>query len=344
MHLTLFLASTAAALLPAPRIAADFDPRPVITGGSTANLLFGKLQRAAQLPTTRLAKNPCAAVDDQGKLESLLWSSFAMSSLPAADALKRSELSTSRALESGLLFLDALPAEAGGWQPFGGGKKAAKDGEAPRLDRSAIELAAARGAQHAFVLLKGDAAILECVALLESLPLCATLIAPEEGITVASTPGWVCEPLQDHDGSLLGPLAVRDGWDAPASALLPSSAAAASRTGTGTTLAREDIAELAVQCALRLARTPAEGCPPLRVLRVSRGLGGLTDRPRNTYDAVIGGPKTRARLGRVSSADWSGLLGPFGVVRETDPADWRLLTKTAPDEKWVPVPPAPKAE
>ena len=205
---TLFLASTAAALLPAPRIAADFDPRPVITGGSTANLLFGKLQRAAQLPTTRLAKNPCAAVDDQGKLESLLWSSFAMSSLPAADALKRSELSTSRALESGLLFLDALPAEAGGWQPFGGGKKAAKDGEAPQLDRSAIELAAARGAQHAFVLLKGDAAILECVALLESLPLCATLIAPEEGITVASTPGWVCEPLQDHDGSLLGPLAV----------------------------------------------------------------------------------------------------------------------------------------
>ncbi|KOO30030.1 hypothetical protein Ctob_006320 [Chrysochromulina tobinii] len=349
MLLALHLAGTAAAaaLLPVSRIAADFDPRPVITGGSTANLLFGKLQRAAQLPTTRLAKNPCAAVDDRGKLESLLWSSFAMSNLPAADALKRSELSTSRVLESGLLFLDALPAEAGGWLsglPFGGGKKAVKDGEAPLLDLSALELAAARGAQHAFVLLKGDAAILECVTLLKSLPLCATLIAPEEGVTVASTPGWVCEPLQDHDGSLLGPLAVRDGWDAPASALLPSSAAAASRTGTGTTLAREDIAELAVQCALRLARTPAEGCPPLRVLRVSRGLGGLTDRPRNTYDAVIGGPKTRERLGRVSSADWSGLLGPFGVVRETDPTDWRLLTKTEPDEKWVPAPPAPKAE
>ena len=115
-----------------------------------------------------------------------------------------------------------LPAEAGGWLsglPFGGGKKAVKDGEAPLLDLSALELAAARGAQHAFVLLKGDAAILECVTLLKNLPLCATLIAPEEGVTVASTPGWVCEPLQDHDGSLLGPLAVRDGWDAPASAV-----------------------------------------------------------------------------------------------------------------------------
>ncbi len=338
-----FSTTAAAALLPAPRNAADFDPRPVITGGSTANLLFGKLQRAAQLPTTRLAKNPCAAVDERGKLESLLWSSFAMSNLPAADALERSDLGASRALESGLLFLDALPAEPGGWLsnlPFGGGKKAAKDGEAPPLDRAALELAADRGAQHAFVLLPGDEALRECVELLQSLPLRATLIAPEQGVEVASTPGWVCQPLQDHDGSLLGPLAVRDGWDAEAGALVPSPAAAG---GASTApLAREDVAELAVQCALRLARTPDEGSPTLRVLRVSRGLDGLTERPRNTYDAVIGGPKTRARLGQVSSADWSTLLGPFGVVRETDPADWRCLVDISSPPP--PPPPPPAAE
>ena len=89
-------------------------------------------------------------------------------------------------------------------------------------------------------------------------------------------------------------------------------------------LAREDIAELAVQCALRLSRTEDEGCPSLRVIRVCVD-GGLKQRPKVNYDAIIGGPKTRARLGTVNSADWSSLLAPFGVVRESDPNDWRLL-------------------
>lgn len=207
----------AAAMLPAPLTSADFDPRPVIIGGSTANLLYGKLQRAAQLPTTRLAKNPCAAVNDRGKLESLLWSSFAMSNLPASDALRREDLGGTRDLSSGLLFVDNLASEKGGGGLFGGlpfGKKnAAAEGAAPPLDRSALELASSRGALHAFVLLQDDAAVQECVDLLAGLPLCATIIAPEAGTSVASTPGWVCPTLQDHDGALLAPLAVRNGWD-----------------------------------------------------------------------------------------------------------------------------------
>ena len=36
----------------------------------------------------------------------------------------------------------------------------------------------------------------ECVCALEGLGLCATLIAPEDGIVLQSTPGWSCAQLQ----------------------------------------------------------------------------------------------------------------------------------------------------
>ena len=125
-----------------------------------------------------------------------------------------------------------------------------------------------------------------------------------------------------------------------------------------------------MQCALRLGRSEAEGCPKLRVLRISRSDGALASRPKNEcarahepaasphrrtiapaeppppprirpvrrYDAVIGGPKTRARLGSVASADWTALLGDFGVVRQSDPSDWRCLVDVAPAPAFVPSP------
>jgi hypothetical protein len=33
----------------------------------------------------------------------------------------------------------------------------------------------------------------------------------------------------------------------------------------------------------------------------------------------------------VESADWGALFAPFGVVRESDPADWRVLREINPD-------------
>ena len=139
-------------------------------------------------------------------------------------------------------------------------------------------------------------------------------------MSLASTKGWFQNSgIQDHDGELSAPITVENGY-------LPSGQETRPVGGSGV-LAREDFAELVVQCALRLGRTPEEGAPPVRVLRVVPGGSALVERPLSTYDAIIGGPKTRARLGVVASADWPTLLGPFGVVRESSKEDWRELVE-----------------
>lgn len=309
-----------------PERAAPAAGRPIVTGGATANLVFGKIQRAAQLPGSRLAANPIAAVANQGALDSLLWGSFAMSNTPKADIYDREDLDQLRSLANSLLFVDATsaPAAAGFAFPGFGKKKSAAPGAAPELDAALLETAAARGATHAFVLLEGAAQLPACTALLGALPgLCATVIAPEANVALASTKGWVCPPLQDHEGALLGALAVRDGWE-PAADDSAEGRLAAEAPASGS-LAREDLAELVVQCALRLSRTGAEGAPALRVLRVSPAASERKERPVANYDTVIGGPKSRQRAGTVLSGDWSELLAPFGVVRRSDPADGRVL-------------------
>lgn len=59
-------------------------------------------------------------------------------------------------------------------------------------------------------------ALEQCVAFLRELPtLCATLIVPEAGVSVASTPGWASALPQDLEGELVSRLQVRDGLEAP---------------------------------------------------------------------------------------------------------------------------------
>jgi hypothetical protein len=36
----------------------------------------------------------------------------------------------------------------------------------------------------------------------------------------------------------------------------------------------------------------------------------------STYEGLLAGPKTRAKMGSVFSADWATLLAPFGIVRK----------------------------
>ena len=112
--------------------------------------------------------------------------------------------------------------------------------------------------------------------------------------------------------------------EAPAQ-LLPSP-----EVGSQRTLAREDFAELVLQYALRCARFKEEGAPALRVVRVAPAPEGMVERPVVNYESVIGGPKTRAALGTAQSADWGELLAPFGVVRQSDPNDWRVLVEINP--------------
>ena len=87
-----------------------------------------------------------------------------------------------------------------------GEKVVAQAGRLP--DAELLSLAAGRGAMHVYVMVDGTgecggtAALAECAAALEGLGLCATLIAPEDGVTLASTPGWSCGQLQDHEGEL----------------------------------------------------------------------------------------------------------------------------------------------
>ena len=90
------------------------SPVPVLTGGDTSNLLFGKIPRPATRPGSRLSPNPLAAVDEQGRLSSVLWSQFMMSSVPQQDKASRSDLDRSPRVAESLLFIDCTQADGGG--------------------------------------------------------------------------------------------------------------------------------------------------------------------------------------------------------------------------------------
>ena len=142
-----------------------------------------------------------------------------------------------------------------------------------------------------------------------------------DGVTLASTKGWVQKTLQDHEGVLVGGLTVQSGYvpneDGPGGTVVPAASA-------GGVMPREDLAELAVQCALRLSYTAEEGAPPLRIVRAAPS-SSTVERPVVNYDTILGGPKFRKAQGTVDSADWGELLAPFGVIKKSDPGDWRLL-------------------
>jgi hypothetical protein len=176
------------------------SPRPIVSGGTKGNLLFGKLQRATQLPGTRLSTNPLAAVDELGQLEKLLWSSFSMANVPQGDSLSRREVGLTRSIENAMLFVDCMTPEKPkglfSGLPFGG-KSAAAPPPSPPIDTALLDLAASRNALHAFVLLEDTAALRACVSALEGSALRATLFAPEDGVSVRSTAGWVSSSLQE---------------------------------------------------------------------------------------------------------------------------------------------------
>lgn len=264
-----------------PRRKADPEVPPVVvTGKTTGNLLFGKLQRAAQLPGARLGQT-YAAVEDRGKLSSLLWSSFAMAAVTSGNWLDRDEMVGTYALEGALLFIDCTSADAGGggfslpslpnpFAPKPAKAAAGGGGAAPEVDEELLKFAAARGAQHAYLLVDGDdAAVASAVAACEeaiggfeggSVTLCVTILAPVGGATLESTKGWAAETTaQDHEGVLSTPLSALVGY-APKLGVRKTEAASSGASA----IPREDFAELATQVALRLGRTAAEGAPAVR--------------------------------------------------------------------------------
>jgi hypothetical protein len=189
-----------------------------------------------------------------------------------------------------------------------------------------LDAAGARGASHAFLLV--DAAdvdeTLAAVERLGSRPP-TTVIAPSAGVSCVPTKGWVQKPIQDHEGVLVGGVVLRPGYEYDDDGNGRQVSLDTASDGGQSLLPLEDLAEVAVQCALRLSHTEEEGAPPLRVVRVSADDRTLAERPVVNYDTVIGGPKFRASQGTVSSADWTEMLKPFGVTKRSDPNDWRLL-------------------
>ena len=103
------LTLVSAMVLPAPLAPAKTAPPVIVTGGTTGSVLYGKLQRGAQLPTSNLSPMPIAAVDDRGKLSSVLWSSFAMSSVPSGSCSIASSFQPC-APRRALIFVDGPPA------------------------------------------------------------------------------------------------------------------------------------------------------------------------------------------------------------------------------------------
>jgi len=302
----------------------------IVAGGATANLLYGKLQRAAQLPTTRFNANPIAAVTDKGALSSLLWSSFSMANVPSGKSMDPSALLVNgkgaAPLRGSLYFSDTTtnePVQGGFKLPsfFGGG--------AQPSDPLAVIEAAGEELVHAFLICDGPA-VDGYVAALERMDGRApvTIIAPVDGVDLCSTKGWIQDTsVQDHEGVLVSGLDTQPGYVVVdgEGALVPCAVSG----GGETIMAREDLAELAVQCALRLSHTEAEGAPPLRVVRASPD-AVVASRPVRNYDSLLGGPKFRAAQGTVQSADWSKLLAPFGVIRASDPQNMRTLIAVDP--------------
>lgn len=90
-------------------------------------------------------------------------------------------------------------------------------------------------------------------------------------------------------------------------------------------LSRHDLAEVCIQCALRLPSSSTnenENQPRIRVVRVTpRSLEEEgTERPNQNYFSMTGGPKAKAKAGVVTSVDWVQTLSCFANAAATTTA------------------------
>ena len=165
------------------------DPCPITIGKTTASFLYGKIQRAAQLPNVDL-QAPLAVIENPKPLEKVLWSQFCMAT--PSYTVPRSSLATAGYvdLEGAIWFVDAMAPEgdsntpfamrqtnalaelAGAKNPFAGFKNpfapaepkqgagavgaGAGAGAGAALDTEALALAVARSAGHIYIVVDGE--------------------------------------------------------------------------------------------------------------------------------------------------------------------------------------------
>lgn len=147
----------------------------------------------------------------------------------------------------------------------------------------------------------------------------ATLVSPDDGISLGfpDDARWNSRRAQDLEGELSRPVAVRNG---AADCFAEEAAAAYDEdavppfAGAPAAMSRPDLAEVCVQCALRLSARRSKGEDgAVRVVRARPGGGeGGKERPNEDYFTRTGG--TQAEV--VASVDWARALRCFGRVRE----------------------------
>ena len=291
----------------------DVTASPVVVGGgAVAAALYGKLQRAESVFGSGLSRPFLVASEQETKaVDKVLWRSFCMASVMTADALSREAFVARRGrvdtAGAPLYFLDATGFDAASsrapalklpW-PFAAPEAPEAVTASPRsaapVDVDLLRTLANSGNPdaHAYVLAADVACAASWMEALDEVPsLSATIVAPAEGVGLVADAGWASKRPQDLEGELSTSVSVAPGLDDP------------DATPTGG-LQVEDLAEVAIQCALRLPREPC------RVVRVAGG-GQLSTRPNANYFAQIGGELSKAREGDVDSVDWVATLAALG--------------------------------
>mmetsp|Transcript_30563 Transcript_30563/g.72097 ORF Transcript_30563/g.72097 Transcript_30563/m.72097 type:complete len:446 (-) Transcript_30563:98-1435(-) len=185
--------------------------------------------------------------------------------------------------------------------------------------------------------------------------LVATIVSPEEGVTLGGAEpdqddsAWESLRSQDLEGELSQAISVRDatrdfvsaagdGLESDNGSRARLAAASSDYVPTqGLSLSRHDLAEVCVQCALRLPSGPNGNgnSQRLRVVRVipcgtdqtGEGSSEWTERPNQNYFSMMGGKKSKAREGTVSSVNWVNTLAPLVVCDNGDGGSVRDFPK-----------------
>jgi len=315
--------------------------RPVIIGTTSdySAILFGKLQRAANLYGTNL-KQPLAIVKEGDDvlakgLERCLWNQFYMANSGPDGVLEEEDLIRPLSswipqadLKDTLVFFDAasparmkksiIPEDFFSSLPFpflnNSNKRQEKDQklvekEVDDINIDVLKCAVQRQCAHLYVLATTDT-LMACQSALkdcaDSIP--STIVCLQEGLQMVPTKGWVTSQEQNMEGDFINPmklLQVRGNGDCGAD----------TSTKTDGTIPVEDVVEMMIQISLRTERENIASSP--KIVQLSLGDDNedndLVEKPNSDYFTMMGGKQMKELSGTVKTVtSWEQLLSPLG--------------------------------
>lgn len=186
------------------------------------------------------------------------------------------------------------------------------------LDIEVVKAAVSNGALHVYVICESTNTNACTVALekyASEIP--CTVVSPEDGVNLQSPDSkWSSLRPQDLEGELTQPVAVVSGSSSREETDDDALITLRGKVKIEGDLSRHDLAEVCLQCALRLDRDEADGSSGgTRIVRVIPGGSGSV-RMNADYFSRTGGKKAKERAGTVTSVDWGSTLACFGDVRD----------------------------